>query len=184
MPAPAPAITKTVLEHQGKPNKIKRFQQLLKQFKVPSPPGYIDFSLAYNCGLGETGCMNWTTPDATVRLDPQDGVDAFTFAHELGHVFDMYVLSTTGLRPEFAALLGTTWKTPRSEESFADAYALCAYSEHIHYTVKAGYGYFIDTPELHDQICALIKRAYATWLVTPSAWRYGQTLATKLTPAP
>lgn len=176
-PAPAQPITRTILEHGLKINKNPRWKRLLSHFKVPPPPGYINFYMAYDCGIGEVACMNWTMPDASVRLDPQDGVDPYTFAHELGHVFDMYVMSTTGMRAQFAALLGTTWKTPRSEESFADAYALCAYYSRITGKVKSGYGYWTDTPQLHPKICGLIRSAYASWLATPADWKYGQVLA-------
>jgi hypothetical protein len=112
---------------------------------------------------------------AIVRITRADRNDEFTFAHELGHVFDFYVLDPLGLRPSFAALEGFRWHTPQSEEYFADAYALCALHRRLGRAVTTGYGFRVS-PQLHRQICGLIRNAYVRWLAAPPASAPGQVL--------
>lgn len=163
-----------MLEHNGHVVKNQGVGRWLSEFKVPSPPGYIDFAIGAGCGQWDMGCMKWTTPNATVRLVPGEGVDPNTFAHELGHTFDYYVLSTVGLRPAFIAIFDrTVWKTPGPEEAFADSYALCAYKRTLRHAENVGFGWK-DTPARHPQICALIRHAYAIWLQTPADQIRGQ----------
>ena len=54
------------------------------------------------------------------------------------------------------------WKTPTSEEYFADSYALCALHRRLAHAVTTDYGFHV-TPALDLQICGLIRAAYAQW---------------------
>lgn len=81
------------------------------------------------------------------------------FVHELGHVFDMVVLAKLGWRDRFAAIDGSPWQTPRSEERFADAYRICAFNRELKdTTIRTSYGWEA-TPEKHQAVCALIWEA-------------------------
>lgn len=174
-PAPTPpdaSIVTPILVHNGHSAATKQTRRWLSLFKVPPPPGYIDFSVG-PCDGYAIGCMTWHPTYAKVNLVPGEGVDAATFAHELGHVFDMYVLSQTGGREKFAAIVGGTWKTPTYEERFAEAYARCVFNRRITYTVKDAYG-LKETPQTHQRICALIRDSYQVWLDQAEPHLYGQ----------
>ena len=119
--------------------------------------------------------MEWTAPVATVRIERSDRLDKVTFAHEMGHVFDFYVLDPIGWRDRFAELEGFPWRTPWSEEYFADSYALCALHHRLARTVTTGYGFRV-TPALHVRICSLIRSAFAQWQLSPPTSPLGQTL--------
>jgi hypothetical protein len=168
-------VTSTVLVHAGHPYSPQVYTTWLKEFQVPSPPGYVDFGIGPCASSDDLGCMEWTKPIATVRMARSDRLDRFTFAHELGHVFDYYVLAPTGNRSRFAVLEGFPWTTPKSEEYFADSYALCALHRQLQHTVVTDYGFRV-TPALHEQICSLIRSAYAQWLASPPASLLGQSL--------
>jgi hypothetical protein len=173
--AAAILVTSTVFVHAGHPYAPHLYSSWLRQFNVPSAPGYVDFGIG-SCGSADDlGCMEWTAPIATVRIDRSDRLDKFTFAHELGHVFDYYVLDPMGFRDRMAALEGFPWTTPRSEEYFADSYALCALHRRLARTVTTDYGFRV-TPTLHQRICALIRDAYTRWLTTASPSSRGQSL--------
>ena len=169
-------LATTVLVHDGRPYQPQPYTRWLATFAVPSPPGYVDFAIGDCTDPLDLGCMTWTKPIATVRIDRADRRDAFTFAHEMGHVFDFYVLSQLGWRPRFAALEGFAWRTPRSEEYFADSYALCALHRRLARAVTTDYGFRV-TPVLHDRICTLIRDAFARWQLSPPANTPGQALS-------
>ena len=171
----AAVLTTTVLVHDGRPYTPQPYTRWLTTFAVPSPPGYVDFGIGPCANRLEIGCMEWTQPIATVRIERSDRRDRLTFAHEMGHVFDFYVLDPLGWRARFAALEGFPWRTPWSEEYFADSYALCALHRRLARPVTTGYGFHV-TPELHQRICALIRNAYAQWLTAPPAATHGQVL--------
>jgi hypothetical protein len=80
-----------------------------------------------------------------------------------------------GARPAFAALEGFSWQSPRSEEYFADSYALCALHRRLARTTTTGYGFRVN-PSLHRRICSLIRTTYMRWQETPPAAPRGQTL--------
>ena len=168
-------VTSTVLVHGGQPYTPRLYEGWLQQFYVPSPPGYVDFGIGPCANAGELGCMEWTAPIATVRIERSDRLDRFTFAHEMGHVFDYYVLSRTGGRDRFAVLEGFPWTTPRSEEYFADSYALCALHRHLQRAVTTGYGFRV-TPALHTRICSLIRTTFSEWQASTRLGAPGQTL--------
>jgi hypothetical protein len=168
-------IATTVLVHGGRPYQPQPYTRWLSTFAVPGPPGYVDFGVGGCVSSLDLGCMTWVRPMAIVRITRADRKDEFTFAHELGHVFDFYVLYPLGLRPRFAALEGFPWQTPRSEEYFADSYALCAMHRRLGHTVTTDYGFRV-TPELHQRICTLIRDAYSSWLAAPPSNSSGQVL--------
>jgi hypothetical protein len=165
----------TVLVHGGRPYAPQPYVAWLASFAVPAPPGYVDFGIGGCSGAVELGCMEWTQPIATVRIERSDRLDEQTFAHEMGHVFDEYVLYQVGWRPRFAALEGFAWKTPVSEEYFADSYALCALHRKLDRTVTTDYGFRV-TPALHQRICGLVRDAFARWLATATPASPGQSL--------
>jgi hypothetical protein len=168
-------LATTVLVHDGRPYAPRPYTAWLAQFAVPPPPGYVDFGIGSCADRADLGCMEWTHPVATVRIVRLDRLDRFTFAHEMGHVFDDYVLNPIGWRDRFAALEGFAWRTPTSEEYFADSYALCALHRRLAHAVTTDYGFHV-TPALHLQICGLIRSAYEQWLTTPPASPLGQAL--------
>jgi hypothetical protein len=168
-------LATTVLVHDGRPYQPQPYSRWLSTFAVPAPPGYVDFGVGDCVSPLDLGCMTWVRPIAIVRITRGDRKDEFTFAHEMGHVFDFYVLDAVGWRPRFAALEGFPWRTPRSEEYFADSYALCAMRRRLGRTVTTGYGFRV-TPELHQRICSLIRDAYVRWLAAPPADAPGQVL--------
>jgi hypothetical protein len=168
-------VTSTVLVHGGQPYSPKLYTGWLQRFYVPSPPGYVDFAIGPCESADELGCMEWTAPIATVRIERSDRLDRFTFAHEMGHVFDDYVLSRTGGRDRFAALEGFPWATPRSDEYFADSYALCALHRQLRRAVTTDYGFRV-TPALHTQICGLIRSTFSQWQDSAPVGGPGQTL--------
>lgn len=169
-------IAATVLVHDGRPYRPQPYAQWLSTFAVPGPPGYVDFGIGGCIDPLDLGCMTWTRPMAVVRITRADRSDEFTFAHEMGHVFDFYVLDPLGWRPRFAALEGFPWHTPQSEEYFADSYALCAMHRRLARRVVTGYGFRV-TPELHQRICTLIRDAYVRWMAWPPPSVAGQVLA-------
>ena len=168
-------LATTVLVHGGRPYAPKPYSGWLTHFAVPAPPGYVDFGIGPCANSLDVGCMEWTSPIATVRIERSDRRDRFTFAHEMGHVFDYYVLDPMGARVQFAALEGFPWTSPRSEEYFADSYALCALHRRLARTVTTDYGFRV-TPSLHRRICSLIRSTYVRWQVSPPATARGQTL--------
>jgi hypothetical protein len=170
----APLVTKTRLVHARHSSASARTGTMLTHFGVPAPPGYIDFAYGECAGIGGSGCMFWRPWGATVRIRPRFAADSKTFAHELGHVFDMYVLATTGMRPRFAQIDGHPWKTPASEERFAQAYELCAHRRQLEATVRSAYYGFSLSPSQFSATCQLIRVSYAAWLDNPATHRYGQ----------
>lgn len=170
----APLVTKTLLVHARHSSASARTGRMLTHFEVPSPPGYVDFAYGECTGISGSGCMFWQPWGARVRIRPHFAADPKTFAHELGHVFDMYVLATTGMRPRFAQIDGRPWRTPASEERFAQAYELCAHRTQLQATVTSSYYSFSLTPNQFSATCQLIRTAYAAWLADPATHRYGQ----------
>jgi predicted NAD-dependent protein-ADP-ribosyltransferase YbiA (DUF1768 family) len=95
-------------------------------------PSRIDFSkniASYNSTGGIAGCDGTIALDVTASLYDQ----AYIYAHEAGHIFDMAFLSDE-LRGRFAGVLGRTEVVPGDswtgggeqyclQEAFADAYA-------------------------------------------------------------
>src|SRR5262249_2785855 len=91
-------LASTVLGHGSRRYTPQPYVNWLGGFNVPAPPGYVDFGIG-SCGNPlELGCMSWTHPIATVRMERSDRRDLYTFAHEMGHVFDFYVLYQIGWR--------------------------------------------------------------------------------------
>jgi hypothetical protein len=168
-------LASTVLVHGGQAYAPRPYTGWLSSFAVPAPPGYVDFGIGRCANPLEIGCMEWTNPIATVRIERSDRLDRTTFAHEMGHVFDFYVLAQVGWRDRFAALTGKPWRTPFTEEYFADAYALCALRPHLQRPVTTGYGFRV-TPRLHTRICSLIREAFVSWQTSATTGAPGQNL--------
>lgn len=166
-------ITQTILVGKN----LATFQKLMRQSKIPMPPGYVIVKRANQCdgGVGDAACMDWTVPAATVTFTDAYSVRGL-FYHEMGHVFDMYVLAPTGLRAEFAKIDGRPWHTPDSEERFAQAYNLCALNRVIHRTETSDYYAFRLTPTQHRETCALIRAALSDWKAHPDLQQAGQSL--------
>src|SRR5262245_46509753 len=99
-------LASTVLVHGGHTYVPQPYSGWLTSFAVPAPPGYVNFGIGRCANPLEVGCMSWLRPMAVVRIDRSDRLDRFTFAHEMGHVFDFYVLDQMGWRRRFAALEG------------------------------------------------------------------------------
>jgi hypothetical protein len=169
------ASTSTTFVRDGSVVAPRTYTAWLAQFRVPPPPGYVGLSSAPCDDAAAVACMDWTTPLATLHLRGRD-VDRRTFAHELGHVFDLYVLGPAGLRDEFAALVGEPTTTLAAQEKFADAYALCAQYAQLPGVWQTSSG-LRQTPAGHVKACALIREAYARWSAEPTLQLYGRSPA-------
>ena len=133
---------------------------------MPLPPGPVVVKKG-SCPSYEQACMDWSYPPVLTFSDT-DSLHR-SLLHELGHAFDFYALSTTGLRQEYAAIDGRPWMTPASEERFAQSYALCANNRVLRGTVRSTYYAFRVTPAQHQKVCALIRRAAATVAASQAA---------------
>jgi hypothetical protein len=147
-------------------------QPLADSFLVPDPPGRVRVIVA-PCPSepGAQGCHSSGSTMDTIWLDPESGgLDAETFAHEMGHVFESYmwnlywrhharfvprlfhrIVPLLGLEPVPGALKSTAWT-----ERFAEAYSLCARESTLSAPISNGYWGFAATPETHVATCGLI----------------------------
>jgi hypothetical protein len=140
------------------------YQAWVDRSAVPTPPGDVTVNLA-SCPDGpawSAACVNPAT--RVIHLGP-DGRDSVTLLHEVGHIFDAYVLDDAG-RAEFQAIArrpgpweGSAASNPPIEQ-FAEAYALCANYPVLRRARMAMYGY-LATPRRHARVCAAIRAAAA-----------------------
>jgi hypothetical protein len=139
---------------------------------VPGPPGRVRV-LVSPCPADSTaqGCHSSGRLMDTIWLNPASGgLDAETFAHEMGHVFESYmwdlywqkrarfvpqlfrrIVPLLDLEPRPGVLSSTVWT-----ERFAEAYSLCARESVLSGPVSTGYWGFETTPERHAATCSLI----------------------------
>jgi hypothetical protein len=138
------------------------YQAWVNRSAVPTPPGDVTVNLA-SCPDGpawSAACVNPAT--RIIHLGPE-GRDSVTLMHEVGHIFDAYVLDDAG-RAEFQAITGRPgpWQGAASSnppiEQFAEAYALCANYPVLRRSRMAMYGY-LATPRRHARVCATIRAA-------------------------
>jgi hypothetical protein len=147
-------------------------QPLVDSFLVPSPPGRVRVVIGpCPSEAGAQGCHASGAAMDTIWLDPgSGGLDAETFAHEMGHVFESYmwdlhwqhhvrfvprlfrrVVPLLGLQRAPGVLSSTAWT-----ERFAEAYSLCARERTLVAPVSTGYWGFETTPQRHRGTCAAI----------------------------
>jgi hypothetical protein len=136
------------------------YQQWVDEAKVPTP----DVTLT----VVEHSCI---TPSAPACSFPEEGVVDFgsdfhprqSFYHELGHVFDYYILPEWA-RVRFEQIDGQSapWEEPallhRSpNEQFAESYAFCALKGHTK-TPWINGQHVPGGVTVHNRVCRLIDR--------------------------
>jgi hypothetical protein len=147
-------------------------QALADGFLVPGPPGQVRVLVSPCPGdYSAQGCHSPGRMMDTIWLNPATGgLDAETFAHEMGHVFESYMwdlrwqrgarfvpqlfrrmVPLLDLKPSSGVLSSTEWT-----ERFAEAYSLCAREGVLSGPVSTGYWGFETTPERHAATCSLI----------------------------
>lgn len=121
---------------------------------VPLPPvlPIVQYGV---CPGYATACTQWGDPPIVTFETPADLKRSWW--HEMGHVFDAEVMEPRGLRPAFALIDGRPWKTPASEERFAQAYALCALNRRLRKTF-VGWAGFRATVSQFARMCNLIRQ--------------------------
>jgi hypothetical protein len=160
--APATAAPTTLETAEGA-QRPQPFQGWIEGAQVPTPSGLVTLVLeACPVNASAAGCA--FAQARRVHLAPLNR-DRRTFFHELGHVFDVHVLTTRD-RERFRALAGVRgpWFGPVGADSpgeqFAEAYSLCARFRTIGRTQFGMYDY-VATPARHATVCGLIRRAAA-----------------------
>jgi hypothetical protein len=104
--------------------------------------------------------VTWPAPQfAATILFANKAEQKRSLLHELGHDYDRQVIEPRGLRASFAAIFGWRWTTPRSEEWFAQTYALCACNRKLSRMFASGYHGFKITPRQFLAACRLIRSA-------------------------
>jgi hypothetical protein len=147
-------------------------QAVADGFLVPGPPGQVRVLIAPCPGdPNAQGCQRPGRVIDTIWLNPATGgLDAETFAHEMGHVFESYmwnlrwqqharfvpqlfrrIVPLLDLKSSSGVLRSTAWS-----ERFAEAYSLCARVSILSGPVATGYWGFETTPERHTATCSLI----------------------------
>jgi hypothetical protein len=155
-----PALPPTVLVSDPV-SKAAPYQCWADQMLVPGPPGRVQLRVSI-CRHEFAGCMEWTRPLATIGL-ARYGRTRQVLYHELGHVFDYYVLKPVGFRQRFQGIEGQPWETPRSEEAFADLYSECATRRDLKRgPITTGHGLRL-TRQRFRAGCAFIRDAAAEW---------------------
>jgi hypothetical protein len=159
----APAVAQaTTLHLAGGAPRPQPYQTWVDRSAVPTPPGVVTVNLAACPGAPSwsAACVN---PATRIIHLGAEGRDSVTLLHELGHVFDAYVLDDAG-RAQFQAIArapgawdGAAGSNPPIEQ-FAEAYALCARHPVLRRPRVGMYAYQV-TPRRHAQVCAVIRAA-------------------------
>ena len=130
---------------------------------VPTVSGHVTMRLTGCPGLPKAAGCVYTRQPRVVYLKPGLKHPRGVMLHELGHVYDLTVLSNRD-RGQFRRIMrrphAQWWKgnTPLAEW-FAEAYAWCArYARIVSVSEYAIYRYD-PTPTQHRDTCSLIKRA-------------------------
>ena len=137
------------------------YRAWVRQSKVPTVRGRVKVILSGCPGRPRlTGCVYSNRPK---RLYLRRGVRrARTILyHELGHLFDLRVMSRRDRR-DFKRLIGkprSAWYrgTNPPSEQFAEAYALCARRRALRARARLYYGYSA-TPRRHRAACSIMRR--------------------------
>jgi hypothetical protein len=159
---PAGASAATTLAAPDGALRPQPFQSWVDRAAVPTPPGVVTVALDACPGGPAWGAACADPQTRTVHLGPE-GRDPVTLLHELGHLFDEYVLDGAdrsafrGILRRRGAWLAAAATNPLHEQ-FAEAYALCANYPVIRRSRMAMYGY-LATPRRHARVCAAIHAA-------------------------
>ncbi len=152
------------------------YQRWVDEAKVPTPdlsitviegaPGQPGW--ACTTGYDYSDPMACAVPsERTIYVDPE-GFDRWSFEHEIGHLFDAYVLNEAE-RERFSQLARIPlpwWYAPEAwhqspAEYFAENYAACAVrGDRIPFSIIERPNETSIQPRQHFQICTLIERAY------------------------
>ena len=154
----------TTLQLAGGAARPQPYQTWVDRSAVPTPPGEVTVKLAGcpDAPAWSAACVN---PATRVIHLGSEGRDSVTLLHELGHVFDAYVLDDAG-RAQFESVAGLSgpWENDAQAnppiEQFAEAYALCARYPVLRRSRMGMYDY-LATPRRHARVCAAIRAAAA-----------------------
>jgi len=130
---------------------------------VPTVTGQVVIQLTGCPGLPKAAGCVYTKQPRVVYLKPGLSHPRGVLLHELGHVYDLTVMSNTD-RGQFRRIMGrphAQWWTGRIPlaEWFAEAYSWCArYSKIVSVDEYTIYDYD-PSPAQHRSTCALIRRA-------------------------
>jgi hypothetical protein len=130
---------------------------------VPTVTGRVTMRLGGCPGLPRVAGCVYTKQPRVVYLKPGLKHPRGVMLHELGHVYDLTVLSNRD-RGQFRRIMRRThaqwWKgkTPLAEW-FAEAYAWCARYSRIVSVSRYAIYHYDPTPAQHRDTCALIRRS-------------------------
>jgi hypothetical protein len=130
---------------------------------VPTVTGRVTLRLSGCPGLPRVAGCVYTRQPRVVYLKPGLKHPRGVMLHELGHVYDLTVLSNRD-RGQFRRIMqrphAQWWKgnTPLAEW-FAEAYAWCARYSRIVSVSRYAIYHYDPTPAQHRDTCALIKRS-------------------------
>jgi hypothetical protein len=160
-PDPAHARTLTAVSKNGKPMGGS-YQRWIDRSRIPMVSGRVRIVLTGCPGRPKVvGCV-FTRRLRTVYLRRGTPRIREVLYHELGHLFDLRLMSR-GERRLYKRLIGQRRRAwfggvnPPAEQ-FAEAYALCALRRRISRTAHGAYA-FRTSPRRHAAACALIRRA-------------------------
>ena len=150
----------TLVATNGKP-LAGPYRAWVRQSKAPTVRGRVKVILSGCPGRPRlSGCVYSKRPK---RLFLRRGIaqPRAVLYHELGHLFDLRVMSRSDRR-DFKRLIGkprSAWYrgTNPPSEQFAEAYALCAQRSTVGRRTQAYYGYS-TTPRRHRAACAILRR--------------------------
>ena len=137
--AAAPAHATTLVLEDGT-QRPQPYQAWVDASLVPTPPGVVTLRLE-RCADDMPSCA--PVGARTIVLSP-DWASRQVLLHELGHVFE-------DAFPSVAGRFG-------DEETFAEAYALCARRATLRARYVGGYSY-APTPTRHRRACGVIRDA-------------------------
>lgn len=156
----APAAAANVRLHGADGTPL---QQWADRAAIPTPNLDVTVSLTNDrCGTpAPAGCAQGAAIYLAWEEHPRRRYRRFIFFHELGHVFDTYVL-TDAYRARLEPRLGDgTWRENVAEplhERFASAYALCATGARRATVGNSTYGYTAGARR-HRKTCRIIRQA-------------------------
>lgn len=159
VPAVAPATT---LDIVGADDATPPLQAWVSDAAVPTVPGRVTVVLGACPGAPAWASACAKPAERTIYLGRQ-GRDEVTLMHELGHLYDHFMLSRAE-RERFKQLTGRrgAWSGPASadppEEQFAEAYAMCAAYSALRTARLGMYGY-LASPVRHQKVCGLVRGA-------------------------
>ena len=168
-----------------------RYQRWIERAAVPTPHTTVVVNLG-PCPGAPSWAAACAQPARRAIWLTREGMQASTFLHELGHIFDALV-TTDSVRARFASLIHRAgewgWTATNRNppiEQYAEAYSICARHRRIRAVAYGNYDY-TPTPAVHRRACALIRFAAShpapPPAVSPTRRACGTRAASRCTPA-